>query len=122
MVERFGRSGRFDDVVGRGFSLIIDDGSGEGLAPGTRAAFEAIGGRIAALGANVSDADGALTAWLQAHGAAAVLVRPDFYVFGAVARVADVAALVDDLLGQVHANGATEQHPIRNTEENHVHH
>ena len=122
MVERFGRSGRFDDVVGRGFSLIIDDGSGEGLAPGTRAAFEAIGGRIAALGANVSDADGALTAWLQAHGAAAVLVRPDFYVFGAVARVADVAALVDDLLGQVHATGATEQHPIRNTEENHVHH
>ena len=91
------------------------------LRPATRAAFESIGGRIAALGANVLDADGALTAWLRAHGAAAVLVRPDFYVFGAVARVADVPALVDDLIAQVHATGATEPQTIRKTEENHVH-
>ena len=121
-VESAGRSGRFDDVVGRGFSLIIDGGAEDALAPGTRAAFEAIGGRIAALGATVSDADGALTAWLRAHGAAAVLVRPDFYVFGAVARIADVPALVDDLIAQVQATGATEQQAIRDTEENHVHH
>ena len=121
-VESAGRSGRFDDVVGRGFSLIIDGGAEDALAPGTRAAFEAIGGRIAALGATVSDADGALTAWLRAHGAAAVLVRPDFYVFGAVARIADVPALVDDLIAQVQATGATERQAIRDTEENHVHH
>jgi len=88
------------------------------LAPAARGAFEALGGRIAALGADVSDADGALTGWLRAHGAAAVLVRPDFYVFGAVARIGDVPALVDDLLVQVHATGG---HAIQDTEENHVH-
>jgi len=117
-VESAGRSGRFDDVVGRGFSLIVDDDCVDHLAPAARAAFEALGGRIAALGADVSDADGALTGWLRAHGAAAVLVRPDFYVFGAVARTGDVPALVDDLLVQVHATGG---HAIRDTKENHVH-
>jgi 2-polyprenyl-6-methoxyphenol hydroxylase-like FAD-dependent oxidoreductase len=118
-VESAGRSGRFDDVVGRGFSLIIDDDSVDHLAPAARAAFEAIGGRIAALGANVSDADGALTGWLRAHGAAAVLVRPDFYVFGAVTHTADVPALVNDLIAQVQATGG---HELRETKEDHVHH
>ena len=121
-VESAGRSGRFDDVVGRGFSLILDDGVADELSPAARGAFESIGGRVAALGANVSDTDGALTGWLRAHGAAAVVVRPDFYVFGAVARVADVPALVDDLLAQVHATAATNPQTIRKTQENHVHH
>ena len=34
----------------------------------------------------VRDVDGRLTAWLAEHGAHAVLVRPDFYVFGAPHR------------------------------------
>jgi hypothetical protein len=32
-----------------------------------------------------------------------------------------VPALVEDLIAQVHATGETQQEPIRNTEENHVH-
>ena len=32
----------------------------------------------------VSDVDGRLTEWLRRNGAHAVLVRPDFYVFGSV--------------------------------------
>lgn len=51
-VERDGRTGRFDDVVGRGFALIVDGDAGS-LAPGLRAAFEAIGGRVATLGRGI---------------------------------------------------------------------
>jgi hypothetical protein len=49
----------------------------------------------------VRDVDGALTAWLAAAGAAAVIVRPDSYVFGAVPRLGDLPALVDDVRAQL---------------------
>jgi len=122
MVECDGRVGRFDDIVGRGFKLIVDDAGGVALADGTRRAFEAIGGRVAALGADVTDHDGRLTAWLRAHGAAAVMVRPDYYVFGAVAQADAVEVLVDALLRQLHTTGWSTQPPTTEIEEDHVHH
>jgi hypothetical protein len=39
--------------------------------------------------------------WLKAAGYAAVVIRPDFYVFGGVASVADLPALVDELSGKL---------------------
>ena len=45
----------------------------------------------------VRDVDGRLTAWLAAHDRHAVLVRPDFYVFGSAATAAELPALLDDL-------------------------
>jgi hypothetical protein len=47
------------------------------------------------------DMDGRLTAWLSDHDAEAVLIRPDFYVFGSAASAADVPALLDDLRSQL---------------------
>jgi flavoprotein hydroxylase len=117
-----GREGLFDDVIGRGFVLLID-GSADGALPeGGRGAFEAIGGRIAGLGDDVRDLDGRMTGWLRAHGAAAVIVRPDYYVFGAVASPADVPLLIDDLLTQLRPGGRAAPPPSRETEEDHVHH
>lgn len=49
----------------------------------------------------VIDLDGRLTSWLQEHGASAVLVRPDFYVFGSVSSPADSSAMVADLRTQL---------------------
>jgi hypothetical protein len=49
----------------------------------------------------VTDVDGRLTEWLGRHGAHAVLVRPDFYVFGSVASPAGLPSLVDDLRGRL---------------------
>ena len=47
--------------------------------------------------AGVRDLDGRLTDWLGRHGAHAVLVRPDFYVFGSAASPAELPSLFDDL-------------------------
>jgi hypothetical protein len=90
---------------------LVYGSADDALPAASRAAFERIGGRIAGLGDDVRDLDGRLTGWLRAHGAAAVLVRPDYYVFGAVADSAAVPSLIEDLLSQ-----------LRVTKEDHVHH
>jgi len=47
------------------------------------------------------DADGSYAAYLTARGIEAVVNRPDFYVFGGARTLADLPALVDDLVRQV---------------------
>jgi hypothetical protein len=49
----------------------------------------------------VVDVDGTYTSYLEERGIAAVINRPDFYVFGGAPTVEDLPALVDDLLSQV---------------------
>src|SRR5262249_47245505 len=53
---------------------------------------------------------GRLTAWLAQHEAYAVLVRPDFYVFGSAATATDVPALLDDLRAQLDVPYPTTTH------------
>jgi len=96
-----------DDVTGGGFTLIIA-AAGEPLGEldgRDRALLDALGTHVVSLdpGANCGwrDADGRLTGWLREHGAHAVLVRPDFYVFGSAADATDLPALVDDLREQL---------------------
>ncbi|MDP2260582.1 MAG: bifunctional 3-(3-hydroxy-phenyl)propionate/3-hydroxycinnamic acid hydroxylase [Caulobacter sp.] len=64
---------RLDDVLGEGPWLIVRDATGGALAP-------------------FADA---LTGWLDRHGAEAVLVRPDRYVFGVGPPAALQAAWAD---------------------------
>ena len=49
----------------------------------------------------MKDLDGRLTEWLGGHGVHAVLVRPDFYVFGSVASRDELPALIGDLRAQL---------------------
>ena len=113
MVARAGREGRFDDVAGRGFALIAAGGDPlAGLTAPAREVVEALGMTVASLDpdapAGVRDIDGRLTAWLAEHHAHAVLVRPDFYVFGSASSVDAVPALLDDLRCQLDLSpGAT---------------
>lgn len=51
-------------------------------------------------GADADDVDGAYRDHFDRHGVAAVVARPDFYVFGAATRMDDLPALVDRLLRQ----------------------
>ena len=102
-----GREGRFDDVVGRGLQLIVADGDPLAeLAPWQRALIELLGMTVASLDPDapygVRDVDGRLTAWLSEHEARAVLVRPDFYVFGSVRAAEELPALLDELRSRLH--------------------
>ena len=107
VVERAGRRGRFDDVVGGGFQLIVADGDPlDRISGAERKLLDALGATVASLdpGAphGVRDIDGRLTAWLSEHNAHAVLVRPDFYVFGGVASPHALPDLLEDLRTQLH--------------------
>jgi len=103
-VEVDGRVGRFDDVVGRGFVVIAATESPEELlADAELMALERLGACIVAVGegpGRLRDTDGRLTAWLGQHGVAAIVIRPDYYVFGAVGTAAALAGLVNDLLAR----------------------
>ncbi len=106
VVERAGREGRFDDVVGGGFQLIVADGDPlEALSRRERKLLDTLGATVASLDpaaqSGVRDVDGRLTAWLAEHNAHAVLIRPDFYVFGGAASAQAVPELLEDLRTQL---------------------
>jgi flavoprotein hydroxylase len=84
-VSRAGTTGRFDDVVGRGWTLISSAGDpASHLAPDAAEFFRSLGGISAHVGAHgpVRDLDGAYAQWFSAAGVDVVLQRPDFYVYG----------------------------------------
>lgn len=96
-----GPSYLLDDVTGSGLRLFV---AGEPLlAPDSAAAFQRLGGTIVSVEALQSDT---FTAWLSTHDAVAVLVRPDFYVYGTARTAGDVGALVDAFLSAVGATAA----------------
>jgi hypothetical protein len=106
IVARAGRQGRFDDIVGRGFQLIVADGDPIELVPNRqRTLIDTLDVTLASLDPTaphgVTDIDGRLTTWLSEHSAHAVLVRPDFYVFGSASSPQDIPALLEDLQTQL---------------------
>ena len=110
-VSRLGRTGRFDDVVGGGFQLIVVEGDPLGqLSREDRALIDTLEMAVASLDpaapGGVQDVDGRLTAWLSGYAAHAVLVRPDFYVFGSAASAEELPALLQDLGSQLRLRGA----------------
>jgi 2-polyprenyl-6-methoxyphenol hydroxylase-like FAD-dependent oxidoreductase len=128
VVTSGGRQGLLDDVVGGGFCVLAAaaaartltaDGLGKRLGDaGVRVVelvpdgSEASGagpvdsrtdanGPGAVDGIQVADTGGTYRRWLAEMGAAAVLVRPDFYVYGAVADAAATPDLGRELLGSI---------------------
>ena len=102
-----GREGLFDDVVGRGFQLIAAHGDPLKRLPAEqRALLDDLDAVISSLDPaapnGVRDLDGRLTAWLSEHNAYAVLIRPDFYVFGSTSSAEQLPPLLDDLRSQLH--------------------
>ncbi|MFZ0377083.1 MAG: bifunctional 3-(3-hydroxy-phenyl)propionate/3-hydroxycinnamic acid hydroxylase, partial [Solirubrobacteraceae bacterium] len=106
LVAAGGREGRADDVAGRGFVLVAASGDPlERLGPEQRALLNTLDMTVMSMDPHVPhgvrDVDGRLTAWLAAHDRHAVLVRPDFYVFGSAATAAELPALLQDLAAQL---------------------
>jgi len=96
-VTAAGRTGRFDDVVGRGFVLVTAGGVAEALTAEQRRFLDELGCSVVRLGHNVVDDDGVHTAYLEELGADAYLARPDFVLFGAATGGEQLGALVDEL-------------------------
>lgn len=106
--------GRFDEVVGLGFVLVsrkpaIDAALG---AP-QRLFLDALGAKrvvISTVGSATepnewADLDGKFIPYMDAHRIDAMLVRPDFYLYGAASQPDDLDRLVDDLGADLQRHG-----------------
>jgi flavoprotein hydroxylase len=116
-----GTTGLFDQVTGTGFVLLGRGESIKNIDESARASLAELGAHVvrvlppdaepaADAGAadadadgtwNVVDVDGRYQQWLDAVGYEAVVIRPDFYVFGGVASADELPALLDELFGQL---------------------
>ena len=99
-VQRGDARGRFDDVVGRGFTLLAPAADpARHLPPDLAAFFASLGGVSAhvAPGAAVDDVHGRYAAWFAEHGVGVVLQRPDFHIFGTAPTVEGAPGLVGRL-------------------------
>ncbi|MDT4806528.1 3-(3-hydroxy-phenyl)propionate/3-hydroxycinnamic acid hydroxylase [compost metagenome] len=102
-IELDGREVRFDDAFGRGFHLIsIGDDPLHTLNGEQRAFLDHLGVRSIRLSENGApgtccDLSGKYHRFMRAAGLQAVLVRPDFYIYGGAGHLSEIPALVDDL-------------------------
>jgi 2-polyprenyl-6-methoxyphenol hydroxylase-like FAD-dependent oxidoreductase len=91
-------TGRFDDVIGRGFALVSCAGDpASALDEAALRGFEQLGGFTAHVGGAIEDLRGGYARWFAERGAAVALVRPDFAVFGTAPALAGAGALVAEL-------------------------
>jgi len=96
-VVHAGRRGLFDDVVGRGFTLLSPAGDPSSrLSPALAAFFASLGGVAAhvAPGGPIDDVHGHYARWFGDHGVGVALQRPDFHVFGTAPALDGAAPLV----------------------------
>ncbi len=92
-----GAEGLADDVIGRGFTLFVRDADpAASLSDSDRSYLESLGGQLVGVTPEL-DIDGTYGRWFAGLGVEAVLVRPDFYVFGTAASPADAGTLVGAL-------------------------
>lgn len=105
------RTGRFDDVVGLGFVLVSREASIDArLGASQRRFLDSIGAKRVVVSAEnkagaFTDVDGKYIPYMQKHGIEAMLVRPDFYLYGAVASMDEVDELVDGLAADLLRHG-----------------
>jgi 3-(3-hydroxy-phenyl)propionate hydroxylase len=106
-VSQGGRIALLDDLTGGGFVLLSRDSDPlAGLTPEQLTLWRKLNAEaftLSAVGPNrLGDPDLALTEWLNARSAAAVLLRPDAYVYGLVDDTTDLATLIDSLVADLH--------------------
>ena len=106
-----GREGRWDDVVGLDFNIMVRNADPASLLrPDQFHALAAIGANVVSLvagrgGDHVVDVEGKYSNFLKAHGAVGMITRPDYYVFGAIREPGALSALVDQLIATLTENG-----------------
>ncbi len=107
-VEANGRTGRFDDVVGRGWIILgRGDSPADLLTDEQSQLWSDLDGRCVRIGApgvgcDVTDVDGTYRAWLDEIGAEFVILRPDFYVAATASDAAGLQTSLDAILAGLH--------------------
>lgn len=103
-----GRTALLDEFFpGPGFTCLTDGNIADGLDPVTRGLLERWDVRVVPLVERAADGDGFVDVEggylgpMRESGRPAVLLRPDFYVFGTAADQVELAALLVDLDGQL---------------------
>lgn len=101
-VAHDGRTGLLDDVVGRGWMVLAAGDPWPWLGRREADLLRSLEARVvhvtrAAVPGAAVDIDGRYAGWFAEHGVTAVIVRPDFYVFAAVADLAALPAALRDL-------------------------
>jgi len=76
-----------DDATGIRFAVLGDSGTIAAATPATRACWERLGAAV------LSDASREISAWLADHGARALVLRPDRYLFGLARDAAELDRL-----------------------------
>jgi hypothetical protein len=119
-IESDGQTMRYDDAIPNGFHIIaLDADAAAHLSDASKAAFAQISGRMIGIttdaakakaepGRFVLDTSGKYKRFFDEHGAKALVVRPDYYVFGAVRDLRDLPALVDDLTARLSLQSTVE--------------
>lgn len=96
------RLANFDELCGAGHFLLIARNVEplQALSPEAAAIWQSLGGRSVRIDTGL-DADDTYAQWFDEHEVQAVLVRPDFYVFGAASETAQIDSLVLELSRQL---------------------
>jgi 3-(3-hydroxy-phenyl)propionate hydroxylase len=107
-----GTSGRFDDLVGYRFMLLAQRNPSEVLGAAHIAFLKELGCAILTLSPDgdetimaIDDLDGIYTHYLDTLCTEAILVRPDFVLFG-TSMINSLPALIADLNKQLHRQAA----------------
>ncbi|WP_300680891.1 bifunctional 3-(3-hydroxy-phenyl)propionate/3-hydroxycinnamic acid hydroxylase [Nocardioides sp.] len=100
-VTHDGATGRWDDVVGRGWALLSRVEAGAAVTEEHRRQLKGLDGiavtiGAAGSGADVIDVDGTYAAWFDDTGADHLILRPDYYV-AATTTSADLDAVLGTL-------------------------
>ncbi len=115
-VRQGDNTGLFDDVVGNGWAVIGTTADPRDALDEEQTAFLGdIGAHLVSLSpkgspgdGSVVDLDGAYADWLAEAGVEAVVVRPDFYVYGTAGKMEDLPRLVSSLRAEL---GRADEHP-----------
>lgn len=102
-----GKTGRFDDIIGRGWMIISSAPIPTNLFSSEQQAFlEKLNTQFAHVtrenrSSAIIDVEGAYTRFMNEHDLEVIVIRPDYYIFGGVASLKELPKLVDSLREQL---------------------
>lgn len=110
IVEYQGITGRFDDIVARGWTVIgLNADPREELDGVQLATLEQLDATVVSIGSGTTpdqivDTEDTYTRWLKEAGVTYLITRPDFYVYATAVDGAQLRNRVEELTGHLHLN------------------